>query len=87
MIWMWFTQLDQPVAVGTKSGPLGPSEDLKGQKYRKLAKNHQNWNFQNVQTKKFDPYISPMMITDPQMHENPPKKAEEHPKRAKYGQK
>ena len=38
MKWMWFTQLDQPVAVGTKSGPLGPSEDLQGQKYRKLAK-------------------------------------------------
>ena len=28
-----------------------------------------------------------MMITDPQMHENPPKKTEGHPKRAKYGQK
>ena len=28
-----------------------------------------------------------MMITDPQMHETPPEKAEEHPKRAEYGQK
>ena len=26
-----------------------------------------------------------MMITDPQMHEKPPKKAEEYPKRAKLG--
>ena len=28
-----------------------------------------------------------MMITDPQMHENLSKKAEEHPKRAKLGKK
>ena len=28
-----------------------------------------------------------MMIADPQMHANPPKKAEEHPKRAKLGKK
>ena len=30
MIWMLPTQLDQPVAVETKSGSLGPSEDLQG---------------------------------------------------------
>ena len=80
MIWMWFTQLDQPVAVGTKS------EDLQGQKYRKLAKNIANWpklEFSKCAKKKFDPYISPMMITDPQMHETPPKKAEEHPKKGR----
>ena len=28
MIWMLPTQLDQPVAVGTKLEPLGPSKDL-----------------------------------------------------------
>ena len=76
------------MAVGTKSGPLGPSEDLQGQKYRKLAKNIANWpklEFSKCAKKKFYPYISPMMITDPQMHEKPPKKAEEYPKRAKLG--
>ena len=30
MLWIWPTQLDQPVTVETKSGPLGPSEDLQG---------------------------------------------------------
>ena len=30
MIWMLPTQLDQPVAVGTKLEPLGPSKDLQG---------------------------------------------------------
>ena len=29
-IWMLPTQLDQPVAVGTKSGSFVPSEDLQG---------------------------------------------------------
>ena len=70
---------DQIRPLGAFRGPPGPKISQIGQKYRKLE-------FSKCAKKKFDPYISPIIITDPQMHENPPKKAEKHVRMAENGE-